>query len=177
MDRIVYDLSRRRAREKDLGGRRRRALAEYELNVNSVRCGVSVHPETPLLWVLRDHVGLTGTKYSCGRGLCGACTVLVGDSARRSCVIPVSAVGERPVLTIEGLSTDGNHPIQRAWVKEGAPQCGYCHPGQIMNLVALLRRTPDPDDLQVDQALSRVLCRCGTYLAIRRAVQLVLKEG
>ncbi|MBN2303891.1 MAG: (2Fe-2S)-binding protein, partial [Anaerolineae bacterium] len=122
------------------------------------------------LWVLRDTLGLTGTKYSCGKGLCGSCTVHIDGQAIRSCSTPVSAVGERAVLTIEGLSPDGTHPVQVAWIEERVPQCGYCQPGQIMAAAALLDTTPAPTDADIDAAMSPILCRCGTYPRIRRAI-------
>jgi isoquinoline 1-oxidoreductase alpha subunit len=124
----------------------------------------------PLLWVLRDVLGLTGAKFGCGMAQCGACTVHVGEGPARSCVLPVSAVGDRPVTTIEGLSPDGSHPVQRAWVEEDVVQCGYCQPGQIMAAAALLKAKPRPTDADIDAALSGNLCRCGTYQRIRAAV-------
>jgi isoquinoline 1-oxidoreductase alpha subunit len=124
----------------------------------------------PLLWVLRDVLGLTGTKYGCGMAQCGACTVHIGDGPARSCVLPVSAVGDRPVTTIEGLSADGSHPVQRAWVDEDVVQCGYCQPGQVMAAAALLKAKPKPTDADIDNAMSGNVCRCGTYQRIRAAV-------
>jgi aerobic-type carbon monoxide dehydrogenase small subunit (CoxS/CutS family) len=124
----------------------------------------------PLLWVLRDLIGLTGTKFSCGAGLCGACAVLIDGEAVRSCITPVSAVGGRAVTTIEGLSPDGTHPVQQAWLAEAAAQCGYCQAGQIMTAAALLSKTPQPSDAEIDATFADSLCRCGTYIRIRRAV-------
>ena len=126
--------------------------------------------DTPLLWVVRDELGLTGTKFGCGMAQCGACTVHVGDRAARSCVMPVSAVGDEAVTTIEGLSPDGAHPVQQAWVEEDVVQCGYCQPGQIMAAAALLKAKAKPTDEDIDHALSGNVCRCGTYGRIRAAV-------
>jgi len=141
------------------------------LNVNGEARDVDVDPATPLLWVLRDTLGLTGTKYGCGISLCGACTVHVDGEAIRACVTPVSTVAGKNITTIEGLSKDSSHPVQRAWVALDVPQCGYCQSGQIMAAAALLARTPKPTDADIDQAMSGVLCRCGTYQRIRRAIK------
>lgn len=141
-----------------------------KLTVNGKAIEVDVDPETPLLWVLRDTIGLTGTKYGCGMALCGACTVHLGGEPIRSCVTPVSAVGEQPVTTIEGLSADRSHPVQKAWIELDVPQCGYCQSGQIMSAVALLAKTPKPTDADIDSAMSGNLCRCGTYQRIRAAI-------
>lgn len=141
-----------------------------KLRVNGQSHDVAVPDDMPLLWVLRDVLGLTGTKFGCGMAQCGACTVHVGDGPVRSCVLPVSAVGDRSVTTIEGLSPDGSHPVQRAWVEEDVVQCGYCQPGQIMAAAALLKVRPKPTDADIDAALSANLCRCGTYQRIRAAV-------
>ncbi|MBJ6727695.1 (2Fe-2S)-binding protein [Geomesophilobacter sediminis] len=140
------------------------------LTVNGRRYEVEVPVDTPLLWVLRDNLGLTGTKYGCGRALCGACTVHVNGKAVRSCVTPVSAVIGKEVLTIEGLAPDADHPVQLAWIAEDVPQCGYCQSGQIMSAVALLAANPRPTDADIDQAMSANLCRCGTYPRIRKAI-------
>jgi isoquinoline 1-oxidoreductase alpha subunit len=152
-----------------------------ELKVNGGTRRVEADPATPLLWVLRDHLGLPGTKYGCGRGLCGACTVHLDGRAARSCVLPVASVGEREVTTIEGLSPDGSHPVQRAWLEEDVPQCGYCQSGQIMACAALLAQRPEAGEEELVRTLSRNLCRCGTYLRIRRAavraVQLARATG
>lgn len=145
-------------------------MARLTLNVNGAARAVDVDPETPLLWVLRDTLGLTGTKYGCGQALCGACTVHVDGAAVRSCQLPVRAVADRRITTIEGLSPDGQHPLQRAWIAGEVPQCGYCQPGQIMQAAALLARTPHPTDAEIDEAMRGVLCRCGTYGRIRRAI-------
>jgi len=141
-----------------------------KLIVNGQSHEVDVPGDMPLLWVLRDVLGMTGTKYGCGLALCGACTVLVGGEAERSCSLPVSAVGGRPVTTIEGLSRDGSHPLQKAWIEEDVVQCGYCQSGQIMAAAALLKKTPKPTEADVDAALAGNLCRCGTYQRIRKAV-------
>ena len=127
-------------------------------------------PDTPLLWVIRDDIRLTGTKFGCGIGQCGACTVHLDGTAVRSCQMPLSVVEGKRVTTIEGLSDDGDHPLQRAWIEEQVPQCGYCQSGQLMSAAALLRETPRPTDADIDRAMSGNLCRCGTYQRIRRAV-------
>ena len=141
-----------------------------KLNVNGRPIEVDVDPETPLLWVLRDTIGLTGTKYGCGMALCGACTVHLAGEPIRSCVTPVGAVGDQPVTTIEGLSTDRSHPVQKAWIEIDVPQCGYCQSGQIMSAAALLAKNPRPTDADIDAAMSGNLCRCGTYPRIRAAI-------
>ncbi len=135
----------------------------FKLNVNGKDVQVDVDPETPLLWVLRDTLGLTGTKFGCGMALCGACTVHLEGQPIRSCVTPISAVGEQKVTTIEGLSSDRSHPVQKAWLELDVPQCGYCQSGQIMSAAALLAHTPSPSDGDIDAAMSGNLCRCGTY--------------
>lgn len=147
------------------------------LNVNGESRAVEVAPDTPLLWVLRDTLGLTGTKYSCGKALCGSCTVLVDGAPMRSCVTPVSAVAGSRITTIEGLSKNGDHPLQKAWIEEDVAQCGYCQPGQILVASALLERNPNPTDEEIEAAMSGVLCRCGTYQRIRRAIRRVIDEG
>ena len=141
-----------------------------KLNVNGQDVQVDVDPDTPLLWVLRDTLGLTGTKYGCGMALCGACTVHVAGNPVRSCSLPVSAVGDQPVTTIEGLSPDSSHPVQRAWLELDVPQCGYCQSGQIMAAAALLASKPDPSDEDIDTAMAGNICRCGTYSRIRAAI-------
>jgi aerobic-type carbon monoxide dehydrogenase small subunit (CoxS/CutS family) len=146
------------------------------LNVNGESYTVDVSADTPLLWVLRDELKLTGTKYSCGEALCGACTVLVNGAPTRSCVMPVSAVAGARIVTIEGLSTDGGHPVQQAWLEEDVPQCGYCQSGQILVAAALLEQNNNPSDDDIDAAFSGVLCRCGTYQRIRRAVHRAAKK-
>jgi len=146
------------------------AIRKLTLHVNGEDREVEVAPEMPLLWVLRDGLGMTGTKFGCGAGLCGACTVHVDGQAVRSCQTPVSALGGRQVTTIEGLSPDSSHPVQRAWIEEGVPQCGYCQSGQIMSAAALLARTPRPSDAEIEAGMRGNICRCGTYQRIRRAV-------
>lgn len=143
----------------------------FQLVVNGKSQAVESSPETPLLWVLRDVLGLTGTKYGCGLGLCGACTVHLDGEARRSCQTPVSSVGAKKITTIEGLSPDRSHPVQRAWIAEQVPQCGYCQSGQIMQAAAFLAKTPHPTREQINQAMSGNICRCATYQRIRRAIQ------
>jgi aerobic-type carbon monoxide dehydrogenase small subunit (CoxS/CutS family) len=138
--------------------------------VNSEEQTVDVDPDTPLLWVLRDDLGLTGTKYSCGIGICGTCTVHLDGDAVRSCVTPVSQVAGKEVTTIEGLSPGGSHPVQQAWAIENVVQCGYCQPGQIMAAAALLAGNPSPSDEEIDVAMAGNLCRCGTYQRVRRAI-------
>jgi aerobic-type carbon monoxide dehydrogenase small subunit (CoxS/CutS family) len=152
-------------------------MPRFTLTVNGKEHTVDVEPDTPLLWVLRDTLGLTGTKYGCGKALCGSCTVHVNGSATRSCVMPISALGAAAVTTIEGLAAAGDHPLQEAWVEENVPQCGYCQPGQIMAAAALLARNPHPDDADIDAAMAGVLCRCGTYVRIRRAIHRAAGEG
>lgn len=145
-------------------------MAEFTLRINRNRVTLDAPAEMPLLWVLRDIVGLKGTKYGCGMGLCGACTVHLDKQPIRSCMLPISSVGDRDVTTIEGLSAEGDHPVQRAWVAENVPQCGYCQSGQIMSAAALLERNSNPTDPEIDAAMSGNLCRCGTYQRIRRAI-------
>lgn len=142
-----------------------------KLNVNGVAHEVDVEPEMPLLWVLRDHLQLTGTKYGCGEALCGACTVHLDGRAVRACVTPVSRAQGAKVTTIEGLSERGDHPLQQAWVRHAVPQCGFCQAGQLMNAAALLAEVPSPSDEQIDRAMAGNLCRCGTYLRIRAAIR------
>ncbi len=151
-------------------------MAKLPLIVNGRRRAVDVSPDTPLLWALRDALGLTGTKYGCGRGLCGACTVLLDGEAVRSCQVAAREAVGRRVVTIEGLSSGGDHPVQRAWVAEEVPQCGYCQSGQILAAVALLSRKPAPSDADIDAAMSGILCRCGTYNRIRRAIERAARE-
>jgi aerobic-type carbon monoxide dehydrogenase small subunit (CoxS/CutS family) len=145
------------------------------LSVNGRSHTVNVPADMPLLWVLRDTLGLTGTKFGCGMALCGACTVLLDGEATRSCVTPVSAVGPRKVTTIEGLSPAADHPVQRAWIAEDVPQCGFCQSGQVMAAAALLVQNPRPSDADIDAAMTNI-CRCGTYQRIRRAVHRAARE-
>jgi isoquinoline 1-oxidoreductase subunit alpha len=145
-------------------------VASISMTVNGVEHTVDVGAGMPLLWVLRDVLQLTGTKYGCGEGICGACTVLLDGRAARSCVTPVSAAAGGEVLTIEGLSEDATHSLQQAWIEEDVGECGYCQPGQIMTALSLLARNPHPTDGEIDQAMSGNFCRCGTYNRIRRAI-------
>ena len=142
-----------------------------ELKVNGQVHTVEADPETPLLWVLREHLHLTGTKFGCGMAQCGACTVHLDGVATRSCVMPAGSVAGKEVKTIEGLSPDGTHPVQIAWMAENVPQCGYCQSGQIMSAAALLENTPNPDDSDIDAAMAGNICRCGTYVRIRAAIK------
>ena len=141
-----------------------------KLNLNGKDAELDVEEDMPLLWVLRDTLGLTGTKFSCGMALCGACTVHLDGAAIRSCVTPVRAAAGKNVTTIEGLSPDSNHPVQRAWIELDVPQCGYCQSGQIMSAAALLAKTPQPSDEEIDAAMAGNICRCGTYQRIRAAI-------
>jgi aerobic-type carbon monoxide dehydrogenase small subunit (CoxS/CutS family) len=145
-------------------------MPAFTLTINGEPRRVEADAETPLLWVLRDSLGLTGTKFGCGLGVCGACTVHLDGEAARACMTPASAVGAKRVVTIEGLSRDGSHPVQRAWIEEDVAQCGYCQPGQIMQAAALLARKPRPTDADIDAAMRENVCRCGTYQRIRRAI-------
>lgn len=151
-------------------------MASITLTVNNKEFTVNVSPDMPLLWVLRDILGLTGTKYSCGMGICGACVVHLNGQAVRSCVTAVSAIKDQKVTTIEGLSSDRSHPVQQAWLVENVSQCGYCQPGQIMSAAALLAQNPAPTDEEIDAAMSENLCRCGTYQRIRRAIHRAAQE-
>jgi isoquinoline 1-oxidoreductase subunit alpha len=146
-------------------------MTRFALTINGRRRAVdAADPDMPLLWVLRDRLGLTGTKYGCGVGVCGACTILKGAEAVRSCQIPISAAAGLRFTTIEGLSRGGSHPCQKAWLEVDVPQCGYCQPGMILEAVALLSKKPRPTDSDIDEALEDHVCRCGTHLRIRRAV-------
>ena len=151
-------------------------MASFELLVNGQNYTVEAERQMPLLWVLRDLLGLTGTKFSCGAGLCGSCTVLLDDEPVRSCVTLVDNAAGKSITTIEGLSPDGSHPLQKAWIEERVTQCGYCQPGQIMNAVAMLNKNPKPTDADIDAAMGDVLCRCGTYQRIRAAIHRAAEE-
>ncbi|WP_116769541.1 (2Fe-2S)-binding protein [Maribacter litoralis] len=146
-------------------------MAIFNLNINGSEHSVDVNSNTPMLWVLRDHIKLVGTKYGCGIAQCGACTVHLGDNAVRSCQLPVSAVGEQKITTIEGLSEHGDHPVQKAWLEIDVPQCGYCQAGQIMSASALLKRKPNPSDEEIESAMNGNICRCGTYTRIKKAIK------
>jgi isoquinoline 1-oxidoreductase subunit alpha len=152
-------------------------MADITIRVNGSEKKVSVPPETPLLWVLRDALELTGTKFGCGAGLCGACTVHVDGAAVRSCSTPVSQVAGKTVMTIEGLGANGLHPLQQAWIAEEVPQCGYCQVGQIMAAAALLAKTPNPTDDEITQGMNGNICRCGTYERIRTAIHRAANAG
>ena len=152
-------------------------MPAYTLRVNGTAKQVNVDADTRLLWVLRDVLGLTGTKFGCGIAQCGACTVHLDGAAVRSCTTQVSQVGSRAITTIEGLAPDGNHPVQRAWINEDVPQCGYCQVGQVMAAAALLKKTPRPTDEDIDDAMTGNVCRCGTYDRIRRAIHRAAQEG
>jgi len=141
-----------------------------KLNVNGRDLETDAADDTPLLWVLRDHLGMTGTKFGCGKALCGACTVQVDGTATRSCVLPLAGAAGKRITTIEGLSDDRSHPVQRAWLELDVPQCGYCQSGQIMSAAALLQRRPSPTDQEIDAAMAGNICRCGTYPRIRKAI-------
>jgi aerobic-type carbon monoxide dehydrogenase small subunit (CoxS/CutS family) len=146
-------------------------MASITITVNNQQQTVDVHPDMPVLWVLRDVLGLTGAKYGCGIGACGACTCHLDGEAIRTCITPVSAVTGKKVTTIEGLSTDLNHPVQQAWLAEDVPQCGYCQAGQIMSAAALLVKKANPTDADIDEAMEGNVCRCGTYQRIRQAIK------
>lgn len=151
-------------------------MSRFTLLINGTSHNADVEPETPLLWVLRDTVGLTGTKYGCGMGLCGACTVHLDGKAVRSCQISVKSVGAKKITTIEGLGKGGLHPVQKAWIAEQVPQCGYCQSGQIMQAVSLLRDKPHPTRDEINTEMAGNICRCGTYQRIRRAIQRAARE-
>jgi len=146
-------------------------MAIFNLKINGKKQQVDVDPATPMLWVLRDHLKLVGTKYGCGVAQCGACTIHIGDAAVRSCQLPVSAVGNEPITTIEGLSENGDHPVQKAWLEIDVPQCGYCQAGQIMSASALLKSNPAPSDEEIEAAMNGNICRCGTYTRIKTAIK------
>lgn len=152
-------------------------MPAYTLNINGEERQVEVSEDTPLLWVLRDHLNLPGTKFGCGIAQCGACTVHLNGNAIRSCSVSVSAVGDNEITTIEGLSETGDHPVQKAWLEHDVPQCGYCQAGQIMSAVALLEQNPDPSDEEIDSAMNGNLCRCGTYLRIKKAIKTAAKTA
>jgi len=146
-------------------------MASINLIVNGKKHAVDVDPNTPMLWVLRDHLNLVGTKFGCGIAACGACTILLEGNAVRSCQLPVSVVENKEITTIEGLSENGDHPVQKAWLENDVPQCGYCQAGQIMSAVSLLNTTPKPTDEEIDNAMNGNICRCGTYVRIKAAIK------
>ena len=146
-------------------------MAIFNLNVNGKKQQVDVDPATPMLWVLRDHLNLVGTKYGCGIAQCGACTIHFGDNAVRSCQLPVSSVGDKAITTIEGLSEKGDHPVQKAWIEHDVPQCGYCQAGQMMTAAALLKNNSHPTDDEIETAMNGNICRCGTYVRVRAAIK------
>ncbi|NDG45806.1 MAG: (2Fe-2S)-binding protein [Flavobacteriia bacterium] len=146
-------------------------MALFQLNVNGTTHELDIDPSTPILWVLRDHLNLVGTKYGCGIAQCGACTVHLNGVAVRSCQLPISAVGNNALTTIEGLSEKGEHPVQKAWIEHDVPQCGYCQAGQIMSASALLEANPNPSDEEIESAMNGNLCRCGTYTRIKAAIK------
>ena len=156
-------------------------MAAIKFNLNGKSQAVDVVPQMPLLWVLRDTIGLTGTKFGCGMALCGACTVHLNGQPIRSCTTPISSVAGKNITTIEGLSPDSSHPVQRAWIEEDVPQCGYCQSGQIMTAAALLNKAANPSDADIDEAMRGNICRCGTYghirAAIHRAAELTAQGG
>ena len=146
-------------------------MSKVKLNINGKIKQIEIDPKTPLLWVLRDYLDLVGTKYGCGKAQCGACTVHLNNKAVRSCVLPISAVGNQSVTTIEGLSEKGDHPVQKAWLKENVSQCGYCQAGQIMSAASLLKDNATPNDDDIDLAMSGNICRCGTYVRVKKAIK------
>lgn len=152
-------------------------LQEFTLDVNGQKHKVKALPDTPLLWVLRDNLNLTATKYGCGVSDCGCCTVLIDGKAKRSCGLPVDQVGEQKVVTLEGLSATGDHPVQKAWLEEDVPQCGYCQTGQIISAVSLLASKPKPTDADIDRHMANNICRCGTYDRIRKAIKRAAAAG
>jgi len=151
-------------------------MAIFKLNINGKIQQVDVDPATPILWVLRDHINLQGTKYGCGVAACGACTIHLNGNAVRACQLPVSAIGSGAITTIEGLSKNGDHPVQKAWLEHDVAQCGYCQTGQIMTAAALLKKTPNPTDEQIEQAMNGNICRCGTYTRIKSAIKTAAKQ-
>jgi isoquinoline 1-oxidoreductase alpha subunit len=151
-------------------------MAKYSLKINGKTQQVDVDPSTPILWVLRDHLNMPGTKFGCGMAQCGACTIHLDGNATRSCVLPISAIGKSVITTIEGLSADASHPVQKAWLEHDVAQCGYCQGGQIMSAAALLKSNPKPTDEDIDNAMSGNICRCGTYLRIKEAIKTAAKK-
>ena len=150
-------------------------MSQVTLNINGENHTLDISSETPLLWALRDHLDMVGTKYGCGIGLCGSCTVLIDGEPIRSCTLPAAATEGMKITTIEGFAPDGEHPVQRAWNEEDVAQCGYCQGGQILSAAALLEKNPEPDDEAIDEAMAGNICRCGTYPRIRKAVKLAAR--
>ncbi len=150
-------------------------MAKFNLKINGKNQAVDVDATTPILWVLRDNLNLVGTKYGCGMAQCGACTIHIDGVATRSCIMPVSTVGDKAITTIEGLSENGEHPVQKAWLEHDVPQCGYCQAGQIMTAAALLKDNPKPNDADIDAAMNGNICRCGTYTRIKAAIKTAAK--
>ncbi|HMF71408.1 MAG TPA: (2Fe-2S)-binding protein [Flavitalea sp.] len=151
-------------------------MAKINLDINGKKQVVDIDPASPVLWVLRDHLNLTGTKYGCGMAQCGACTIHLDGTAVRSCILPVSQVENKKITTIEGISENGDHPVQKAWLEHDVPQCGYCQSGQIMTAIALLNKNPHPSDEEIETGMHGNICRCGTYLRIRAAVKTAAKS-
>lgn len=146
-------------------------MAAINITVNGKKQALDIDPTTPVLWVLRDHLDLVGTKFGCGMAMCGACTIHIDGVATRSCVLPVSEVADKSITTIEGLSEKGDHPVQKAWLEHDVPQCGYCQAGQVMNAASLLKDNPNPTDEEIETAMSGNICRCGTYVRIKAAIK------
>lgn len=151
-------------------------MAIYNLKINGQTKQVDVDPATPMLWVIREHLNMPGTKYGCGVAMCGACTIHLNGTTVRSCQLPVSAIGKNEITTIEGLSENGDHPVQKAWIEHDVAQCGYCQTGQIMSAAALLKTNPNPTDAQIETSMSGNICRCGTYLRIKDAIKTAAKK-
>jgi len=151
-------------------------MATFTLNINGKTQEVDVDPNTPMLWVLRENLNLVGTKYGCGISQCGSCTIHLDGMAVRACMVTVAMVGNQEVTTIEGLSENGDHPVQKAWLEVDVPQCGYCQSGQIMSAAALLEKNPNPSDREIEMAMNGNICRCGTYVRIKKAIQLAAKS-
>ena len=152
-------------------------MEKFTLNINNQKVSIECAPATPLLWALRDQLGLTGTKYGCGIAVCGSCTVHLDGTAIRSCSLPISAINDKAITTIEGVGKDGLHPVQKAWIAENVPQCGFCQSGQIMSAIALLEQNGNPSDADIEQAMSGNICRCGTYIRIRSAIKNAAKNN
>jgi isoquinoline 1-oxidoreductase subunit alpha len=151
-------------------------MEKYKLKINGTSKEVSAAPDTPLLWVLRDNLNMCGTKFGCGMAQCGACTVHINGQATRSCITPVSSLAGKNITTIEGIGANGLHPVQKAWIAEDVAQCGFCQGGQIMAAIALLKKTPNPTDDQIDEAMAGNICRCGTYVRVRKAIKTAAKQ-